>query len=234
MGGILPISHAARGGGVNAVMLTLYDYAASANCYKVRLLLAQLGTEYRRVPIDIFAGDTLDDAYRARNPTGQTPVLETEDGEVVFESAAILWYLAEGTPFLPESRLGRARTLQWLSFEQEQLMNGIGGARFRALTGREALNPELVAARRALGAAGLDVLDGALRGREFLVEDRYSIADIAAYGYVHVAEEAGLTLAERPEVVAWLARVAATPGFMNDLEPYPENARPGAGRSIYD
>jgi glutathione S-transferase len=215
-------------------MPTLYDYGASANCYKVRLLLAQLGVQYRRVTIDIFGGDTLDDAYRARNPTGQTPVLETSDGEVIFESAAILWYLAEGTPFLPESRIGRARTLQWLSFEQENLMSGIGGARFRALTGREQLNPELVAARRATGASALDVLDGALRERPFLVEDRYSIADIAAYGYVHVADEAGLSLAERPAVGAWLARVAEQPGYMNDLEPYPENARPGAGRSIYD
>jgi glutathione S-transferase len=215
-------------------MLTLYDYASSANCYKVRLLLAQLDRPYRRVPTDIFGGDTLEPAYRTRNPTGQTPVLELEDGAVVFESAAILWYLAEGTPFLSSSPLGRARALQWLSFEQEQVMAGIGGARFRALTGREPLNPALVAARRALGAGALEILEGVLRDRPFLVEDSYSIADIAVYGYAHVAEEAGLSLDERPAVREWLGRMAAQPGYMNDLAPYPANARPGAGRSIYD
>ena len=215
-------------------MLTLYDYAASANCYKVRLLLAQLALPYRRVAIDIFGGDTLDDSYRARNPTRQTPVLELDDGEAVFESGAILWYLADGSPFLADSRLGRARTLQWLSFEQEQVMMGIGGARFRSLTGREPQNPALVAARRALGGGALDVLQGVLAERPFLVEDRYSIADIAVYGYAHVADEAGLSLAERPAVRAWLARVEEQPGHVNDLAPYPENAWPGAGRSIYD
>jgi glutathione S-transferase len=215
-------------------MLTLYDYSASANCYKVRLLLAQLAVPYRRVAIDIFGGDTLDESYRARNPARQTPVLELDDGEFIFESAAILWYLADGSPFLSDSRLGRARTLQWLSFEQEQVMSGVGGARFRSLTGREEQNPAGVAARRRLGAGALDILEGTLTERPFLVEDRYSIADIAVYGYAHVAEEAGISLDERPAVRAWLARVAEQPGYMNDLAPYPDNARPGAGRSIYD
>jgi glutathione S-transferase len=214
--------------------LTLYDYAASANCYKVRLLLAHLGLPYERVPIDIFGGDTLTPEYQARNPVAQTPVLELESGEIVWESGAILVYLAEGTPYLSDSRLGRAQTVQWLSFEQERVMNGIGGARFRSLTGRAEPNSKGVAARRALGAGSLDVLEAELANRSFLVEDRYSIADIAVYGYAHVAEEAGIDLASRPAVRGWLDRVAEQPGHMNDLAPYPENARPGASRSIYD
>ena len=215
-------------------MVTLYDYAASANCYKARLLLANLGMEYERVAVDIFAGDTLAPEYRALNPTSQVPVLVPEDGDPLFESAAILWYLADGTPLLPASRLGRARTLQWLSFEQEQVMSGIGGARFRALTGREALDPELVAARREAGAGALDILEGTLAEHDFLVEDRYSIADIAVYGYAHRAEEAQLELEPYPAFRAWLERVEQQPGYVEDVDPYPPTARPGASRSIYD
>jgi glutathione S-transferase len=108
----------------------LYDYAGSGNCYKVRLLLSLLGREYERVRVDIFAGETLTDAYAALNPLRETPVLELESGEVIAQSPAILWYLAEDTPFLPPDRVGRAHVLQWLAFEQERVMGGIGGPRF--------------------------------------------------------------------------------------------------------
>ncbi len=97
--------------------LRLYDYAASGNCYKVRLLLALLRQPYERVPVDIFAGETLTDEYARLNPLRETPVLELASGELVAQSNAILWYLAEGTPYLPPTRLGRAHTVQWLSFE---------------------------------------------------------------------------------------------------------------------
>src|SRR6201999_2516834 len=111
--------------------MRLFDYAAAGNCFKVRLLLALLGREYERVPVDIFAGDTLTDAYAAINPVRETPVLELDGGERITQSNAILWYLAEGTPFLPRTRLERAQVAQWLAFEQERIMGGLGGARFR-------------------------------------------------------------------------------------------------------
>src|SRR5919204_633761 len=82
--------------------MRLYDYAASANCYKPRLLLAQLDQPYERVPIDTFGGDTLTDEFAARNPARSTPVLETDDGRYLQESNAILWYLADGTSFPPD------------------------------------------------------------------------------------------------------------------------------------
>src|SRR5688572_32069496 len=100
--------------------MRLYDYAASGNCFKVRLLFALLGRDYERVPVDIFAGDTLTDAYVAINPLRETPVLELAAGERLAQSAAILWYLADGTAFLPEDRFERAQVAQWLSFEQER------------------------------------------------------------------------------------------------------------------
>jgi glutathione S-transferase len=209
----------------------LYDYAASANCYKPRLLFALLERDYERVPTDIFGGDTLTDEYAALNPARETPVLEIDDGTIVTQSNAILWFLAEGTRFLPESPLGRARVVQWLFFEQERVMSGIGSARFRIVTGR---NPELVPARLALGESALEMLEAHLQGRSFLVGESCSIADVANFAYTHVAEDAGYKLANYPSVSAWLERVRAQPGFIDDLMPYPENARPGASRSIYD
>src|SRR4051812_34894303 len=111
--------------------MRLYDYAASGNCFKVRLLLQLLGAEYERVAVDIFAGDTLTDAFGALNPLRETPVLELEGGRVLTQSNAILWFLAEGSAFLPGDRLERGLVAAWLSFEQERVMGGIGGPRFR-------------------------------------------------------------------------------------------------------
>jgi glutathione S-transferase len=213
--------------------MRLYDYAASANCYKARLLLAQLGREYERVPIDIFGGDTLTCEFHDINPARSTPVLETDDGRFLQESNAILWYLADGTPFLPDDPFERAHVLKWLILEQTDVMPGIGGLRFRLLTGRLAPDEPAAVRRRELGLDALAMLDAHLEGREFFVGDRYSIADISLYAYTHTAPEAGYELARYPAMSAWLRRVEQQPGFMNDLEPYPPNARPGAGRSTY-
>src|SRR3954454_11419933 len=116
--------------------MRLYDYAASGNCFKVRLLLALLGREYERGAVDIFAGDTLTDAFFAVNPLRETPVLELSDGRRLTQSTSLLWYLAEGTAFLPGDAFERGQVASWLSSEQERVMGGIGGPRFRALTGR--------------------------------------------------------------------------------------------------
>jgi glutathione S-transferase len=211
--------------------MRLYDYAASANCYKARLLLALLDREYERVPVDIFAGDTLTAQYARLNPARETPVLELDDGTILTQSNAILWFLAEGTAFLPESALERGQVAQWLFFEQERVMNGIGSARFRTLTGRD---PEAIPARLALGESALTILEAHLEGRSYLVGSSCSIADLANFAYTHVAEDAGYQLADYPSVSAWLEHVRTQPRFIDDLTLYPDNARPGASRSIYD
>jgi glutathione S-transferase len=214
--------------------MRLYDYVASANCYKARLLLAQLGRSYERVPIDIFAGDTLTDDYAAKNPARSTPVLETDDGRYLQESNAILWYLAEGTPFLPEDAFARGHVLRWLILEQTDVMPGIGGLRFRLLTKRWAADDPEARRRFELGHETLRMLQDHLALRRFLVDDRYSIADVAVYAYTHVAADAGFDLGAFPAVVDWLRRVEATPRFVDDLAPYPANANLGAGVSLYD
>jgi len=208
----------------------LYDYAASANCYKVRLLLAQLGADYERIPIDIFGGDTLTDEFAAINPARSTPVLEHPPGHFLPESNAILLHLAEGTPLFPRD----PQVYCWLFFEQADVVPAIGGLRFRLITGRLQPDEPDALRRRAAAHDVLALLDAQLAARQFLVGDSYGVADIGVYGYVHVAGEAGLELEPYAAVHAWLTRVEAQPGFMNDLEPYPANATAGAGRSIYD
>jgi glutathione S-transferase len=211
--------------------MRLYDYEASGNCFKVRLLLALLGTEYERVPVDIFAGDTLTPEFGQLNPARETPVLELDDGNVLTQSNAILWYLAEGSRYMPQTAFERGEVVQWLSFEQERVMSGIGSARFRILTARDT---GVVPARLSLGRTGLETLERRLDWRRYLVGDGCSIADISNYAYAHVAADAGYDLAEYPGVSRWLDLVEAEPGFVDDLVPYPENARAGNSSSIYD
>jgi glutathione S-transferase len=213
--------------------MKLYDYAASCNCYKVRLLLANLGRDYERVPVDIFAGQTLTDEYSRINPMRTTPVLETDDGYLP-ESNAILVYLASGTPLLPDDPWSRAQVVRWLIYEQTDVVFMIGGLRFRLLVGRWTPDHPEAARRREGALEVLRLLDDHLAEREFLVGDRYTIADIAVYGYSHRAEEAQLDLAPYSNVRAWFERVEAQPGYVEDVDPYPANAGPGVGRSIYD
>ena len=216
-------------------MIRLHDFAASANCFKVRMLLSQLQIAYERVPVDIFAGDSQTDSYLARNPAGRTPLLETGDGSTIPESGAILLYLAEGTPLLPDDRIERAHVHAWMFFEQNLLEPNVGTARFWRLTGREGERPEAFARHFEAGAAALAALERGLAGRGFLVAGRYSVADCALYAYTRVAGEAGYDTATYPAIAAWLERVAATPGAIDDLEPYPAQAHAGAGgRSAHD
>lgn len=205
-------------------MLTLYDYGPSANCLKVRVLLRQLGIHHERVPVDIFAGESKTDEYRTLNPARRTPALGLDDGRALAESNAILLYLAEGTPFLPLDRVELGRVHQWLFFEQNLVEPNVGTARFWRLTGRDGLRPEAFEQRRESGADALRVLDDSVAGRDFLVADTYSVADLALYAYTHVAHDAGIDMAAFPAIAAWLGRVEATDGFVNDLEPYPANA----------
>ena len=210
--------------------MRLHDYAASGNCYKVRLLLALLGEPYERVPVDIFAGDTLTEEFAALNPERKTPVLQLDDGQTLTESAAILWYLAEGTAFLPDDRLARAHVLRWLCFERA-LTPAVAGARFQVMTGRtDDETPFLLADARA----HLATLDRRLEDRAWVALDAPTVADIALYGYTHVADDAGLDLTPHAAIRAWLERIEALPGYVNDLIPYPPNARPEASRSVYD
>ena len=214
----------------SAPSLRLFDSGPSPNCYKVRLLLAQLGRDYQRVPVDIFGGDTLADDYRRINPLRRTPVLEIVPERYVPESAAILLYLAEGTRFLPEDRFERAQVHRWMLFEQTLIYPTVGALRFLVGTGR--MQPEETPKRPSVDA--LKVLEAHLAHREWMVGDEYGLADLALFGYVHVGHEGGLDMTRFAAIEAWLERVRSLPDYVNDLEPFPEHARIGQSRSIYD
>jgi glutathione S-transferase len=203
----------------------LYDHPASANCMKARVLLRQLGTPYERVTVDLFVGETRRPEHLARNPDGRVPVLELDSGEQIPESGAILLHLAEGTAFLPAPGLARTRVHQWLFFEQNQVEAGLAVARFMALTGRDRTMPEVFADRQARGRGSLQAVARGLEdGRAFIAGEEYTVADIALHAYVHCGADAGADPRAHAAIAAWLDRVEATPGFVNDLEPIPRSA----------
>ncbi len=193
----------------------LFDYLDSGNGYKVRLLLAQLGRRYDWTELDIDAGETRTPEFLKRNPSGRVPTLELDDGTSLAESNAILWYLAGGTPFLPVDRHDQARVLQWMFFEQNSHEPYVATPRYivRHLSPDHPRRGEL-SDRLERGRAALDVMEAHLAKREFFVAERYTIADIALYAYTHVAPDGGHDLAPYPRINAWLARLAAQPGYI--------------------
>jgi len=192
--------------------LTLYGYLDSGNSYKIRLLLAQLSRPYAWRELDIMKGASRTPEFLRKNPNGRTPTVELEDGTCLAESNAILWYLAEGSPFVPSEPLLRAQVLQWMFFEQSSHEPFVATARFilRHFPLDSPRRAELPT-RLEQGRAALKVMETHLEGRPFFVGGRYSIADIALYAYTHVAHEAQLDLAPYPSVRGWLDRVAGQP-----------------------
>jgi glutathione S-transferase len=191
----------------------LYDSRVSGNCYKVRQLFAHLGIEYERREVDVIDRSGRRELLGALNPALRVPTLVFDDGRSMGESDAIMFYFAEGTPYLPEDRFERAHVLQWLFFEQYSHEPNIAVARFWAIAGITPSEADAEAKRRG-GTAALTAMEGHLARHDYLVADHYSIADIALYAYTHVAPEGGFALDEYPAINAWLARVAAQPGHI--------------------
>lgn len=193
----------------------LYDSAISGNCYKVRLLLSHLGRPYERVDVAFMQTDDREGILGGKNPTGKIPTLELDDGRALGESNAILWYLAQGTHLLPSDPFEQAKVLQWLFFEQNNLEANIAMARFWVhVLKAEREYREHLELKYDGGYAALRALESGLAEHEFLVADRYSIADISLYAYTHVAPEGGFSLADYPAIRAWLARVQEQPGYV--------------------
>ncbi|HTX06520.1 MAG TPA: glutathione S-transferase family protein [Steroidobacteraceae bacterium] len=202
--------------------MILYDYLDSGNGYKIRLLLAQLERAYRWEELDILHGATRTAGFLGKNPNGRIPTLELDDGPCLAESNAILWYLADGTAYLPAGKLERAQVLQWMFFEQYSHEPYVATPRFivKHLPQDSPRRAELPK-RLEQGRAALAVMEQHLAGRQFFVGERYSIADIALYAYTHVGHEGGLDLTPYAGVRAWIDRVASQPLYV------PLTARPG-------
>lgn len=195
--------------------ITVHGFSPSGNCHKLRLLLEQLSRPYRWVEVDSSAGATRTPAFLAKNPNGRVPIVELDDGRVLAESNAILCWLAEGTRFHGGDAWQRAQTLAWMFFEQYSHEPYVAVARFiRGWTPpdspRRAELPRLI----ERGHQALAVMDRHLRDHDWFSGADYGIADIALFAYTDVAADGGFDLARYPALLAWLARVRATPAFV--------------------
>jgi glutathione S-transferase len=200
-------------------MLKVYGDYRSGNCYKIKLMLHLLDLPYEWIAIDILKGETQSDAFLAKNPNGKIPVLELEDGTCLWESNAILNYLADGSTFLPTEPRLRTQVLQWQFFEQYSHEPYVAVARFIQLyqglpEARQAEYHEC----HVRGHKALKVMDKQLQRTSYLVGEVFSIADIALYAYTHVADEGGFDLAPYPAIRDWLARVASHPRYVGMLD----------------
>ena len=195
--------------------MLLYDSPVSGNCYKVRLLLAHLGIPYERRALDVVDRSNRSEVLGGLNPALRVPTLVLDDGRPLAESGAILWYLGEGTRFVPDDRYERAQVLQWMFFEQYDHEPAIAVVRFWvAYSGRPEAFADRLEERMEAGHRALAAMERHLDGRPFLVGAGVSLADIALYAYTHVAHEGGFELEPYPAVRAWLGRVAAEPGHV--------------------
>ncbi|WP_024868792.1 glutathione S-transferase family protein [Pseudoxanthomonas suwonensis] len=204
-------------------MITVHGMSMSGNCYKVRLALEQLGRPYRWNEVDAPRGATRTQEFLALNPNGRVPLLELDDGRVLPESDAILCWLAEGTPLLPDDAWHRARALSWLFFEQYSHEPYIAVARFiRGWTPADSPRRADLPRLHERGHEALAVMERHLQDAEWFTGPQYGVADIALFAYTHCAADGGFDLSPYPAIDAWLARVRATPGFvpmhLNDAE----------------
>jgi glutathione S-transferase len=200
--------------------MRLYDYGPSQNCFKVRLLASHLSLALEVVPVSIFEGEASSPEFLTKNPMGTVPVLETDAGQYLPESNAILSYLAEGTPYLPREAMARAQVTRWLMFEQRYIQTSISRLRYWTLTGKLDQFSQDVGTARKLGNRALDVLDSEVGKRPFIAGETYTIADISVFAYSHVAADAGFDISQRASLQAWVARVRSQRGFSGTVVPY--------------
>jgi glutathione S-transferase len=220
----MPAAHAKSGAesgmlaaAMEGMVPILHQMQMSGNCYKVRLAARQLGVKLTLQDYPLHGGLTRKPEFLARNPNGRVPLLELDDGRRLPESGAILWYLTEGTDLQPTDKWARSQMLSWMFFEQYSHEPYIAVARFwLAYAPPEELEKKrhLIPEWHAKGNAALGVMEGHLKSHDWFAGGRYSIADIALYGYTHVAGEGGFDLAEYPHLSRWLSRVAAQPGHI--------------------
>lgn len=194
----------------------LYQMHLSGNCYKVRLVLHQLGLPYQLVEIDLQKGETREQEFLRKNPIGKTPTLELPDGRFLAESNAITFYLAEGSPLIPAERYDRADMLRWQFFEQYSHEPYIAVARswMKFIEGGAEAKKDEFAGWHKKGYQALDVMEKHLGIHDFFAANQYSLADISLYAYSHVAQEGGFDLSPYKNIRAWFARVENQPDYI--------------------
>ncbi|MCQ4270055.1 MULTISPECIES: glutathione S-transferase family protein [Pseudomonas] len=200
-------------------MYKVYGDFRSGNCYKVKLILNLLGKPYEWVTVDILNGGTKSPEFLALNPNGKIPVLQLEDGTTLWESNAILNFLADGSDLLPTEPRLRTQVLQWQFFEQYSHEPFVAVARrIKWLEGMPEARREEYEGKLIDGYHAFAVMEQQLQRTPYLVGEQYTIADIALYAYTHIADEGGFDLAGFPAIQAWMKRVASHPRHVGMLD----------------
>lgn len=196
-------------------MYKVFGDMLSGNCYKIKLLMQFLSIKHEWVHVDILAGETHTEKFQRMNPNTRIPVIELMDGRCLWESNAILNYLAEGTQFLPQEKYERAKVLQWQFFEQYSHEPYIATARY--INKYLGLPPERAAeyyAKQPGGHKALSVMDRHLADNKFFLGANATIADISLYAYTHVADEGGFDLSEYLNIQRWFRDFESIPGYI--------------------
>ncbi|MBP0615003.1 glutathione S-transferase family protein [Jiella mangrovi] len=196
-------------------MITIYGMPSSGNCYKPRLLAALIGRSFRHIGVSTEDGGTARPEYLTKNPVGKVPLLETDDGRYLPESNAILYYLGEGTAFVPTDPFERAEMLSWMFFEQYSHEPFVAVRRSLIIYPRLSAfaTDDRLAETLAGGIKALGVMERRLAEHDWLAGRSASLADITLYAYTHVADEGGFDLNAFPAISAWLRRIEALPGY---------------------
>ena len=196
-------------------MLKLYEYPSSGNCYKIRLLLTQLGIPFERIPVDILKRESRTPEFLSKNPNGRVPLLELEPGKYLPESNAVLYYFSQETPFFPTDKFEQARVMQWMFFEQYSHEPYIATSRYWiSILRKPEEYKQALEQKQPLGYAALGVMEQQLKNHPFFVGDHYTIADICLFAYTHVADEGGFELTDFPAVLDWINRVKEQPNYI--------------------
>ncbi|MBI1778462.1 MAG: glutathione S-transferase family protein [Proteobacteria bacterium] len=200
-------------------MLTLYGNLESGNVYKVRLLWGYLGIEHARVEVNQVSGGPRTPEFRRLNPIGKVPAVRLDDGRMLSESGAILFYFARGTGFWPEDPWLQTETLRWMFFEQYSHEPAIAVNRYiRRFMAADPAEARRLAENHARGMHALSVMNQHLARQDWFVEGGISIADIALYAYTHNCHEGGFDLTGFDAVRRWLARIEAMQGHFPQMQ----------------
>ncbi|KKD37151.1 MAG: glutathione S-transferase family protein [Limnoraphis robusta] len=200
-------------------MLRLYEYPPSGNCYKIRLLLTQLGIPFERIYVDIVQRESRTPEFLSKNPNGRVPLLELEPGKFLPESNAVLYYLSQETPFFPTDQFEQAQVMQWMFFEQYSHEPYIATSRYWiSILGKAEEYKQVLEQKQPLGYAALGVMEEQLKNSPFFVGNCYTIADICLFAYTHVADEGGFDLTRFPAILAWINRVKEQPNYLSITE----------------
>jgi glutathione S-transferase len=201
--------------------LILYSMPSSGNSYKVRLLLALQGRRYRHIPIETNTPELAQAKAAGHLPLGKLPALHLDDGNILAESNAILWYLGQGTNWIPEGALVQSRMLAWMFFEQNRHEPVVAVRASLATYPHLAAEatPERMAALLDEGHSILSLVEEGLHGQDWLCGDTPALADIALYAYTHTAgTRGGFDMGRFTRINAWCARMAAMPGYVGLMD----------------